>query len=119
MTIQLRPTLIQFANGSQQNTAAQAGDPAWANIDARPGRGGTTAGANDAFYYSGAITNVPFNAGSTGNCGVFPVGNETKFRLKNSQVTADTTLGNDWYMYYRVVNCTDCNCNCSDCANCF
>ena len=115
MTIQLRPTLIQFANGSQQGTAAQNGDPAWANIDARPGRGGTTAGANDAFYYAGQISNVPFNAGSTGNCGnLGNFGYETKFRLKNSQVTADTTLGNDWYMYYRLVNCTDCNCNC-DC----
>lgn len=111
MTIQLRPTLIQFANGSQQSTAA-AVDPAWANLRDRPGRGGTTAGANDAFYYNGSITNVPFNNGATGNCGPFPIGSESKFRLKNSQVTADTTLGNDWYMYYRTVNCTDCNCNC-------
>jgi len=111
MTIQIRPTMIQFADGSQQTTAANTADPAWANLRDRPGRGGTMAGANDAFHHSGQIPGVPFDYGNTGNCGTVSYGYETKFRLKNSQVTADTTLGNDWYMYYWTVNCYDCvNC---------
>jgi hypothetical protein len=122
MTIQIRPTQIQFADGSIQTTAASV-DPAWANIRDRPGRGGTSAGPNDAFHYAGLISNLPFNNGGTGNCGNIPYGYETKFRLKNSQVTANSTLGNDWYMYYWLINCHDCT-NCTDCIgdsqpNCF
>ena len=110
MTIQLRPTMIQFANGSQQTTAAST-NPAWANIVDRPGNDSVS--GNDAWKYTGQISNVPYNNGSTGNCGNGGnYGYETKFRLKNVQNTANTTVGNDWYMYYWVINCYDCNCNC-------
>ena len=105
MTIQLRPTLVQFANGSQQTTAASV-NPAWANIVDRPGN--DSVGTNDAWHQSN-VTNG-FNNGFSGNCGYFNYGYESKLRLKNVQNTANTTLGNDWYMYYWIINCYDCNC---------
>jgi hypothetical protein len=93
---------VQFNDGTIQYTANPTPTVTWANVTGRSAAEGWK-----TFYGMWAPGR---NNGTKGNCGVFPLA----YREQHF-VFADGA-GQTFDIYYYNLNCTDCNCNCSDCA---